>query len=72
VLIAGIGLVWSLLTGTAVLAPLAVHLDHDRATLATLDAARRHRRRGRPRRRLYAAALGALAFFFLWLWTSSR
>ena len=60
----GVALLWIVVLRAYVLAPLHGHLQHDRALLATMEADRRHARRGRPRPGFYfavAVALGAMA-----------
>ncbi len=68
----GVGLLWVVLLRAYVLAPLHAHLQHDRDLLATIEADRRHARRGRPRPWFYFAVVVALGAMLAVVWQRAR
>ncbi|HEX4458023.1 MAG TPA: hypothetical protein VIA18_08635 [Polyangia bacterium] len=63
-----VGLLWIGLLRAYVLGPLQLHLQHDRDLLATVEADRRHARRGRPRAGFYFSVALALAAMTAVVW----
>ena len=64
----GVGLLWIGLLRGYILGPLQLHLQHDRDLLATVEADRRHARRGRPRPSFYFSVALALAAMTAVVW----
>lgn len=69
-LIAAVTMVFCVVFRFAVMAPLAVHLGHDRALRSRIEALRTAGRRGRPRPQLYVAMVLALSSMALLIWWS--
>jgi hypothetical protein len=67
-----VGLLWIGLLRAYVLGPLQLHLQHDRDLLATVEADRRHARRGRPRAGFYFSVAVALAAMTAVVWQRAR